>query len=584
MRPGPLARPPLPLWSREDALPAVAAVLLNLITVASNVALLAVAGYLIAAAALHPPLAALALPIYAVRVAGLVRATSRYTSRLTAHRFVLHRITALRVWLFETLIPLTPARLMHLRHGDLLTGVLADSGELENGYLRVLLPLVTAAIGSALSLLLGWSLAPGLTVVLFLGLILPAFLTPAILLRLQRRAAQRELEARSRVNTETLQLLQVLPDVLLSKRREAFFEHIGRSIDSLATAQRTLDISSSLAVAVHELAGVLSVVAGVAVLAPSVTAGSLSGPTLVGVTLSIVGLTELWLPVPEAVKQFGRVSAAAQRLSGIASLQPAITNAATPSAVPTLSSLRLEHVSFRYSGDAQWALRDVSTVLPIGEWIAIVGANGSGKSTLGRLLARYWDPEEGQLTWSGIPLPDLDLSQLRQSVAYVEQEPHLFETTLRENLLVAAPQAHTEELLEVLAAAQLLTFVQRLPQGLDSWIGEQGILLSGGERQRLAVARVLLRNAPLIMLDEVTAHLDPVTAAQLIATLRLSLAGRTVIVMTHDTRVARMCDTALVFDRGYLQESGHPEQLERLGGPFARLCALQRDLFLLATS
>ena len=242
-------------------------------------------------------------------------------------------------------------------------------------------------------------------------------------------------------------------------------------------------------------------------------------------------------------------------------------------------SLEFDRVHFAYQSNESEVLHEISFQMHAGRRVAIVGPSGSGKSTLVRLALRLWDPTQGTIRLNGQDIRMLALSTLRDQVGVVAQDTYLFNDTLRGNLLLARPNASDDELARVLEQAQLSEFVHQLPKGLETWIGEQGLRLSGGERQRLAIARGLLKDAPILMLDEATANLDPLTERALLDALDGLMQGRTTLLMTHRLIAMERMDEILVLDHGQIRERGTHEQLLASGGFYRHMFDLQNGIF-----
>jgi ABC-type multidrug transport system fused ATPase/permease subunit len=236
------------------------------------------------------------------------------------------------------------------------------------------------------------------------------------------------------------------------------------------------------------------------------------------------------------------------------------------------AQLALENVSFSYPGQTRRALSDASFVIPAGKTVALVGTSGAGKTTTAQLLMRFWDPDSGRITLNGADLRDYKLDELRRLIALVAQDTYLFNDTLRANILIARPDASQAELAAAIKHASLDELVAALPDGLDSAVGERGTSLSGGQRQRVAIARAFLKDAPVLILDEATSHLDAVNEQAVRHALDLLQADRTTVVIAHRLSTVRALDRILVFDRGRIIEEGdHGTLIRRKNGVYRRL-------------
>ena len=305
-------------------------------------------------------------------------------------------------------------------------------------------------------------------------------------------------------------------------------------------------------------------------------AGALSAgmlPLLVLIALAT------FLPVSEisqVSRQLADTIAATRRLHVVANEPEPVVDGPLPAPVAAHGlSLAFDHVSFAYPGKRQDTLHDLSFTVPAGATVAIVGASGAGKSTVASLLLRFWDPREGAVKLDGVDVRQLRLDGLRERVALVTQDTYLFNDTLEGNIRLARPEASREELMRALEQAALGDFVKRLPEGLATRVGERGMQLSGGQRQRISIARAFLKNAPVLILDEATSHLDTLSEMQVRGALDVLMRHRTTLVIAHRLSTIRDADLILVLDRGTLAESGTHDQLLRKQGVYARLASHQ---------
>jgi ATP-binding cassette, subfamily C, bacterial CydC len=294
--------------------------------------------------------------------------------------------------------------------------------------------------------------------------------------------------------------------------------------------------------------------------------------------LVILGSFEAVHPLGAAFQFLGCSVEAGKRLFEVVDAEPEITDHPRPLPPPKAQALEFDGVSFGYEKDGPPVLEDVTFALTPGKRVAVVGPSGAGKSTLVHLLLRFWDPSGGEVRLGGRDIREYTQEDLRREFAVVSQDTHVFNGTLRANLLLAKQRATDEELESVLGRAQLSKLVERLPNGLDGPLGEQGLSLSGGERQRLAFARALLKGAPLLVLDEPTANLDPITERGLLDTTYELMRDRATLVVTH--RLVRMeeMDEILVLDSGRIVERGTHGELVLAGGLYHEMLETQRDM------
>jgi ATP-binding cassette, subfamily C, bacterial CydC len=311
---------------------------------------------------------------------------------------------------------------------------------------------------------------------------------------------------------------------------------------------------------------------------PLVYGGEVRGVYLAFLALVVLGSFEAVQPLGTAFQFLGRSIGAAERLFEIVDAELEVKDPATPLPIPLDQKLEFDKVGFRYEAGDQFALEGISFALKRGKRVAVVGPSGAGKSTLSGLVLRFWDPTEGEISIGGHEVRSYAQDDVRGLIGIVSQDAHVFNDTLRANLLLARPEATDDELHTVLAKAQLSELVERLPRGLSSPLGEQGLKLSGGERQRISVARALLKGAPLLVLDEPTANLDPATERELLDAVYRSTQDRATLVITH--RLVRMeqMDEILVLERGRVVERGTHAELEASQGTYRRMLDIQREL------
>jgi ATP-binding cassette subfamily C protein CydC len=571
------------------------AVLLGVATVGANVGLLAVSAYLISAAALRPLLLALSFPIYLVQFFGVSRAFFRYGERLRSHRMALTLLAEVRSWFYARLTPLAPARLLGYRSGDLLSRLAADVQELENLYLRGAAPLIIALIValSICAILAGFSASLALAAALFLAL--AGVGVPLLARALAARAGTEQPATRAALTMQLVDGIQGMPDLLACGRTHEHHARIDALERALGDLQRRLARIDGLRGALGILMANLALVAILALAVPLVATGRIHGVYLAFLALLLLGSFEAVLPLGQAIQYLGRSLTAGERLLAVADAAPQVADPPAPLARPAgVPTLTFDGVSFAYplyadaygdeqgpraatSGHSPPALEGVSFTLSPGRRIAIVGPSGAGKSTLARLALRVWDPTGGEIRVSGAPLPRYALDDARSLYAVVAQDTYIFADTLRRNLLLARPQASESDLALAVAQAQLGELVARLPRGLDAVVGEQGVRLSGGERQRVAIARALLKDAPILILDEATAHLDPLTERALLECILRSRGERSVLLISHRLVAMERMDEILVLDHGRVVERGTHAALLAAGGQYHQLFETQNQ-------
>jgi ATP-binding cassette subfamily C protein CydC len=571
------------------------AVLLQVLTLAAGVGLMGTSAWLLSKAALHPSIAALSVAIVGVRFFGLSRGILRYLERLVSHDVTLRLLSRLRGGAYRALVPLAPARLLAHRGGDLLGRVVEDVGTLENLYVRILSPSLSAAVFVSLVGGLLLPLGAGVACVAVGGLVLAGVVIPALAVPLGTGPGRRLVTTRGALAARLADGVQGTGD-LLAFGREA--DHAAR-IDALGRAltaeQARLVRAAALAGASAALAADLTVVGVLALAIPRVRGGEMGGVNLAVVALLALASFEAVAALPAAWQGLGATRAAAARFFGLIDTPPAVREPESSGSLPPSNGdsvpsaggadgvspsplLEVRGLTFAYPGESRPALEGIDLRLERGRRMAVVGTSGSGKSTLAHLILRFWDVPAGRISLEGRDVTTLPSDAVREQVAFAAQRAHLFTGTLRENLRLARTAATEGELEAALHAVCLEDLLSRLPDGLDTWVGEQGLTLSGGERQRVALARALLRPAPILLLDEPTAHLDAVTERAVLAGIRAAGAGRATLLITHRLVGLEAFDEVVVLERGRLAERGQAADLAARGGLFAGMLSQQRSL------
>lgn len=514
---------------RPVARPLLTAVLLGFLAVAAALGLQGTGAYLLSRAALHPAsILLLFVPIVGVRFFSLLRATSRYGERLVAHDVTLRLLAEVKVRAFQALASQPRPAVVRRGSGAWLRRLSADVDRLQNVYVDAVGPLLVLLLVLALILFLFARFGAAVAGTALVGLMTAGVVVPVVGLGLQRRAQVAEARLEEGVAVALVESVEGMEDLALTPLGGRVREELLTRNEALAAGRRTLErIAALLSALTLFLAGATGL-AECFVLAPLVADGRLAGVDVAAVVLSTVAAFEALAPLTRAFATLAEDIAVASRL-----LVPARPITAA-SAQPRGFELEVTELSFRYDVNAPWVLSDCSFTLPEGTHVLLTGSSGSGKTTLLLLLSRLLRHETGTIRVGGEDIGRLAEETLRRLVVLIEQRPHVFATTLRQNLLLAKPEADEAELREAIRSAGLAPLVASLPAGLDTRLGEDGYRLSGGERRRLALARAFLSPAPILLLDEPWTGLDPVTARRVAARLREFARGRTMIVVQHE--------------------------------------------------
>lgn len=562
------------------------AVCLGFFTIASNIGLLAFSGYLIAAAAIVPFMSLLTIPIYIVRFTGVSRAVSRYAERLVSHNLTFRLLAQIRAWFYQRIEPLAPAQVQEYRSGDLLANLVGDIEELQNIYLRIIAPIVVAILIIILTFYVFTIFHVALAWVALAFLVVAGVGIPALSSLLARGWGKQQLTTRAELNAQIVDGIQGLPELLIYGQAHEQSQKIHLLNRALGRVQRRMALITGMQQTLNEALMNLATWTILILAIPLVLSKAVNGVYLAFLALFILASFEAVQPLGEAFQFLGHSLAAGERLFKVVDTRPQVVENGDPQSLPNPDqgyTLTLDHVHFSYAtegkgeGDTE-VLHDITLKLRPGQRIAIVGPSGAGKSTLVRLLLRFWDPTQGSISLNGQDTRKFALAELRTLLGVVAQDTHLFSDTIRNNLLLAKADASPAQINQVLAQAQISENLAQLPDGLDTWVGEQGLRLSGGEKQRIAIARTLLKDAPILVLDEATANLDPETEQGLLVALEKLMHERSTLVITHRLIAMERMDEILVLDQGHIVERGTHEELLQHAGLYRQMFDLQSTI------
>ncbi len=553
------------------------AAILGVLTVVSGMALMAASAYVISAAALHPSIADLQVAIVALRVFGLSRGLLRYAERLASHQATFRLLARLRLWFFASLEPLAPARLLSYRSGDLLARITSDIETLQEFFLRVLSPSMVAILVTLLLSAVLSGVSPALAI---LNLALACMGGVGLAWLVQRRTwttANRLIRARSRLNASVVEALEGAAEWLVYGWEHTWAGQFRAQGQAMAMAQEERNRSLALVAAVSSSLGALATAATIALLTPHVRQWSLDGVFLASIALAVLASYETAGALPAAAEQAGTSRLAASRLIEIVDGLPEVDEGLGASLASPFRSLRLAGLRFHYPGDRREVLSGLSLDLAPGSRVAVLGTSGAGKSTLAHLLLRFWQVEPGQIQVNGHDVRDLRPEAVRAVFSSLLQPPFLFARTIRENITLGDDTLTTAQVEQALDQAGLTQRLGSSPEGIDAWVGEFGAMLSAGERQRVALARALARPAPILLLDEPTAALDPLTAGQVMENLWAALGERALLLMTHDPTGLERMDEILILDKGRLVARGNHISLAHADNLYRRMLAARRQ-------
>ncbi|MFF2468541.1 thiol reductant ABC exporter subunit CydD [Streptomyces mirabilis] len=552
------------------------ALLLGSLAVGSAVGLMATSGWLISRASQQPPVMYLMLAVTATRAFGIGRAVFRYAERLVSHDAVLRMLADTRVAVYRRLERLAPAGLRTARRGDLLSRLVADVDALQDYWLRWLLPAGAALLVSAASVGFTAWLLPEAGAALAAGLLAAGVGVPLLTGAVARRAEHRLSPARGALATRVTDLLTGTAELTVAGALPTRTAEARRADTVLTRIASRAATATALGDGLTALATGLTVAATALVGAQAVAGGRLSGVAMAVVVLTPLAAFEAVLGLPLAVQYRQRVRRSAERVYEVLDAPDPVREPEVPQPVPASPfPLRVQGLRARHAGQDRDALAGLDLTIEQGRRVAVVGPSGSGKTTLAQVLLRFLDTEAGTYTLGGTNAYGMDGDDVRRLVGLCAQDAHLFDSTVRENLLLARKNATEAELRGALARARLLEWADGLPDGLDTLIGEHGARLSGGQRQRLALARALLADFPVLVLDEPAEHLDLPTADALTADLLAATEGRTTLLITHRLAGLAAVDEVIVLAAGRVAQRGAYAELSVAEGPLREM--LERE-------
>ena len=559
--------PYLALYKRHKWLLSLG-VILAIVTLLASIGLLTLSGWFLSASAVVGFAGAYSfnymLPAAGVRGAAIIRTAGRYFERLVSHDATFRVLQHLRVFTFSKLLPLSPAGLARFRQGELLNRMVADVDTLDHLYLRVISPLIGALV-VILVVTVGLSILD-VSLALTLGGIMLAtlLLLPPLFYRAGKPTGEQLTTLRGQYRQQLTGWLQGQAELTIFNASERYRKQMEQTELSWHDAQRRQSELTALSQALMLLIGGAAVIAMLWLAAGGVGDNLQPGALIALFVFCALAAFEALAPVTGAFQHLGQVIASALRVSQIIEQQPEVSFPTQTGSVPPQVALTLSQVSFTYPGQPQPALENLSLHINAGEHIAILGRTGCGKSTLLQLLTRAWDPQQGTVQLNEMALNSIDEPTLRRTMTLVPQRVHLFSATLRDNLLLAKPDASDETLSDVLRRTGLEKLLE--DSGLNSWLGEGGRQLSGGELRRLGIARALLHDAPLMMLDEPTEGLDATTESQILELLADVMRDKTLLMVTHRLRGLARFNQIIVMDNGQIIEQGnHAELLVKQG-------------------
>ena len=531
-----------------------AGILLSLLTAVASISLLTLSGWFISSSAIAGTAISFnfMLPAAQIRALAITRTVGRYGERLLSHEATFRVLASLRSWFFLQLIPLVPGRLAALRSGDLLSNITSDIDALDALYLRLLAPAIVAAFGVTTVVGFLYLYSPLISLTTGTLLLIATIATPLLFNRLGQTGAAAIVALAASFRVRQIDLLQGLADLLANQAYNRFSRVLAQLSDVMITTQRHNNRLTAISSALTLLVSQITLLTALVLAAISFQDELISGSELALIIFCVIAAFELVTPLPQAMQMLAKTQKAASRIRQVAELTPSVIQPKQALAIPDDYDIQLDNVSFRYSNNHDWVLKNIKLSIPQGTKLAIIGASGSGKTTLLQLLMRYYDPEQGEIFLAGQNLKHYNGDDLLLNVGMLSQRSQLFAATIKENLLIAKPKATTKELNAAIKAAGLDKLISYLPDGIDTWVGESGLKVSGGEARRIALARLYLKDAPLLILDEPTEGLDSETELEIFAALAKFAINKTLIMVTHRESGLSLVDVIYRMERGVL--------------------------------
>ncbi len=558
---------------------------------ASGVGLLSVSAWLIAMAATQPPLTLLSIAIVATRALGVLRGVTRYLERLITHDAALRTLADARARVYARLAHTEPVR--RFRSGDLVTRLVSDTDATQDLLVRGLTPPAAALVAGAGVVALSTALLVPGGALLAAGLLLAGVGVPVAAALAGRGPGRRAAAARAELSTALIDTVHGVPDLLAYGAMDRAVARVTDADAELTRIARRDAAQLGLGAGAFALIAGLTLWGTLLIAVAAVHDGALTSVPLAVLVLTALAAFEIVAPLPAAAARLGAVRASGARLFGVLDVPPAVRaradgagdgggrdapkaalaassapNAAFATSGPAdgAAGVRIRDLRVRYGPQEPWALDGLDLDLHPGRRVAVVGPSGAGKSTLAEVLFRFRDPDGGTVHLDGIDVTGRDPDDTRRLLSGMPQDPHVFAASLRDNLLLARPSATDDQLWDVLRRVRLADAVTVLPDGLGTEVGPQGARLSGGMRGRLALARALLADPEVLVLDEPTTHLDPDTRDAVLDDILAATTGRTVLLITHDlSHLARFDEVAVVVGGRVVQRGAHADLIATEG-------------------
>ncbi|MEZ8731317.1 cysteine/glutathione ABC transporter ATP-binding protein/permease CydC [Vibrio splendidus] len=547
--------------------------LLAFATLSASIGLLTLSGWFISASAVAGLTIAretfnYMLPGGGVRGLAMSRTAGRWGERVVSHNATFKLLTDLRIFFFKKLAPLIPGRISNLRDADLLNRLVADVDAMDHVYLRLVSPVTVGVFGIFfLTLFLMW-FDSSLGLILGSILLIMLLVWPILFYKLGKRNGGELTQNKADLRVTTLDWIEGYSELTLFGAEERYRNAILETQHKLMANQFVNANLTGMASAALMLFNGLTLVLMLWLAADGV-GGNAPDPFIALMAFATMASFELLMPIAGAFQHLGQTLSSARRLNEVILSEPEVQFAEEKLDINKPLDITFSNVTFNYPDSERSVLKAVDLTIPATHKVAIVGQTGSGKSTLIQLLTRYWDPKKGYISIAGIELTQWNESQLRESISVVSQRVDILNGTLRDNLLIARPEATDDHLANILKDVGLEKLLEN--NALDSWLGDGGRQLSGGEKRRIGIARAILHDAPILLLDEPTEGLDKQTEHSIMTLFEKHFEGKTVIFITHRLIGLESMDSIVLIEQGEIVENGSHEKLLNEAGRYFQL-------------
>ncbi len=512
-------------------------VCLSLMTILANVSLLALAGWFITMMAIAGAAGTTEVnyftPAAAIRGFAITRTAGRYAERLVTHEATFRLLASLRVWFYQHLEPLAPAVLQHYHSGDLLSRIRADIDHLENFYLRILAPIIVAIIACVFFALFLHQYNDILLLVEMSLLFIAGVLVPILINRQAKHSGERLITCKSDLRVTTSDSVQGMGELLIYGAADTQAGKISQLTEDLLQDQEKQASLYGISQAAMLFCANLAMWSMLLLSIPLLKEQQISAANIPMLALFALASFEAIAPLPLALQLLPETLKSAKRIFEIVDKKPLIKEPKTASPKPENFDIEFKQVSFHYDEKQGNVLSSLNFKLPQGNKLAIIGESGAGKTSVMHLLLRLWPITSGEITLGGHSLEHFHSDDSRQYFSVVSQQTLLFNSTIKRNLLLANNNANDDEIEQACRTAQIHDFIISQPQGYDTWIGEAGLKLSGGQSRRIATARALLKNTPILILDEPGEGLDTITEKKMLNAIFDDNPDISILMITH---------------------------------------------------